>query len=139
MFEFNYIIKAEDINMGNHVGNERAVLFFQYTRTEFLKKFNLNQLNVGDNYGLIQEETFVKYKKQLFLNQKIKVVIDKIEVVKLKIIFYFSIYLKDTTNIPKELVINGYTTMIVFDYEKQKVRRIPEYFKEICLSYNKDI
>ena len=28
MFTFNYTIKQEDLNYGNHVGNERALLFF---------------------------------------------------------------------------------------------------------------
>ncbi len=136
MFEFNYRIKPEDINLGKHVGNERAVLFFQYARSEFLKQFNLSQLNVGNDCGLIQEETFIKYKKQLFLNQEIKVVIDKIEIIKLKIIFYFSIYLKNSENtLRDELAISGHTTMLVFDYKAQKVRRIPENLKNICLNY----
>lgn len=135
MFKFNYFIKKEDINMGNHVGNERAVLYFQYARTEFLKQFNLSQLSVGNSCGLIQEETFVKYKKQLFLGQKIKIVIDKIEIIKLKIIFHFSIYIKNSESNLEELAILGHTTMIVFDYEKQKVRRIPENLKNICLNY----
>lgn len=138
MFEFNYTITKEDINMGNHVGNERAVLFFQWARTEFLKRFNLSQLNVGNNCGLIQEETFVKYKKQLFLDNKIKIKIDKIEIIKLRIVFYFSIYLENfENNLEDELAISGHTTMIVFDYEKQKVRRIPETLKNICLEYKK--
>ena len=30
MFTFNYTIKQEDLNYGNHVGNERALLFFHW-------------------------------------------------------------------------------------------------------------
>ena len=28
MFTFNYTIKQEDLNYGNHVGNERALNYF---------------------------------------------------------------------------------------------------------------
>ena len=41
MFTFNYTIKQEDLNYGNHVGNERALLFFRWAREEFLRANNL--------------------------------------------------------------------------------------------------
>ena len=71
-FTFNYIIKQEDLNYGNHVGNERALLFFQWAREEFLRANNLSETDIGDGSGFIQTEATVQYKKQLFLNQEIK-------------------------------------------------------------------
>ena len=73
MFTFNYTIKQEDLNYGNHVGNERALLFFQWAREEFLRANNLSETNIGDGSGFIQTEATVQYKKQLFLNQEIKI------------------------------------------------------------------
>lgn len=35
MFKFNYTIKQEDLNYGNHVGNERALLFFNGLENRF--------------------------------------------------------------------------------------------------------
>jgi len=67
MFTFNYTIKQEDLNYGNHVGNERALLFFQWTREEFLRANNLSETDIGDGSGFIQTEATVQYKKQLFL------------------------------------------------------------------------
>ena len=92
MFKFNYTIKQEDLNYGNHVGNERALLFFQWTRESFLRQNNLSETNIGDGSGFIQVEATVQYKKQLFLNQKIEVRITKIEIKGLKIIFEHEIY-----------------------------------------------
>ena len=48
---FNYTIKQEDLNYGNHVGNERALLFFQWAREEFLRANNLSETDIGDGSG----------------------------------------------------------------------------------------
>ncbi|EEU31768.1 YbgC/YbaW family acyl-CoA thioester hydrolase [Fusobacterium vincentii 3_1_36A2] len=129
MFIFYYTIKQEDLNYGNHVGNERALLFFQWTRESFLRQNNLSETNIGDGSGFIQVEATVQYKKQLFLNQKIEVRITKIEIKGLKIIFEYEIYTG------KELAITGTATVLAYNYEEQKIKKIPTNFKEIVKKY----
>ncbi|WP_405353160.1 acyl-CoA thioesterase [Fusobacterium vincentii] len=129
MFTFYYTIKQEDLNYGNHVGNERALLFFQWTRESFLRQNNLSETNIGDGSGFIQVEATVQYKKQLFLNQKIEVRITKIEIKGLKIIFEYEIYTG------KELAITGTATVLAYNYEEQKIKKIPAKFKEIVKKY----
>ena len=129
MFTFYYTIKQEDLNYGNHVGNERALLFFQWTRESFLRQNNLSETNIGDGSGFIQVEATVQYKKQLFLDQKIEVRITKIEIKGLKIIFEYEIYTE------KELAITGTATVLAYNYEEQKIKKIPAKFKEIVKKY----
>ena len=129
MFTFYYTVKQEDLNYGNHVGNERALLFFQWTRESFLRQNNLSETNIGDGSGFIQVEATVQYKKQLFLNQKIEVRITKIEIKGLKIIFEYEIYTG------KELAITGTATVLAYNYEEQKIKKIPTNFKEIVKKY----
>ena len=129
MFIFYYTIKQEDLNYGNHVGNERALLFFQWARESFLRQNNLSETNIGDGSGFIQVEANVQYKKQLFLNQKIEVRITKIEIKGLKIIFEYEIYTG------KELAITGTATVLAYNYEEQKIKKIPTKFKEIVKKY----
>ncbi|BEO94764.1 thioesterase family protein [Fusobacterium nucleatum] len=129
MFIFYYTIKQEDLNYGNHVGNERALLFFQWTRESFLRQNNLSETNIGDGSGFIQVEATVQYKKQLFLDQKIEVRITKIEIKGLKIIFEYEIYTG------KELAITGTATVLAYNYEEQKIKKIPAKFKEIVKKY----
>ena len=129
MFIFYYTIKQEDLNYGNHVGNERALLFFQWTRESFLRQNNLSETNIGDGSGFIQVEATVQYKKQLFLDQKIEVRITKIEIKGLKIIFEYEIYSG------KELAITGTATVLAYNYEEQKIKKIPAKFKEIVKKY----
>ena len=129
MFIFYYTIKQEDLNYGNHVGNERALLFFQWTIESFLRQNNLSETNIGDGSGFIQVEATVQYKKQLFLDQKIEVRITKIEIKGLKIIFEYEIYTG------KELAITGTATVLAYNYEEQKIKKIPAKFKEIVKKY----
>ena len=129
MFTFYYTIKQEDLNYGNHGGNERALLFFQWTRESFLRQNNLSETNIGDGSGFIQVEATVQYKKQLFLDQKIEVRITKIEIKGLKIIFEYEIYTG------KELAITGTATVLAYNYEEQKIKKIPAKFKEIVKKY----
>ena len=130
MFIFYYTVKQEDLNYGNHVGNERALLFFQWTRESFLRQNNLSETNIGDGSGFIQVEATVQYKKQLFLDQKIEVRITKIEIKGLKIIFEYEIYTG------KELAITGTATVLAYNYEEQKIKKIPANFKELIEKYS---
>ena len=72
MFTFNYTIKQEDLNYGNHVGNERALLFFQWAREEFLRANNLSETDIGDGSGFIQTEATVQYKKTIIFKSRNK-------------------------------------------------------------------
>ena len=130
MFIFYYTIKQEDLNYGNHVGNERALLFFQWTRESFLRQNNLSETNIGDGSGFIQVEATVQYKKQLFLDQKIEVRITKIEIKGLKIIFEYEIYSG------KDLAITGTATVLAYNYEEQKIKKIPANFKKVIEKYS---
>jgi len=116
MFTFNYTIKQEDLNYGNHVGNERALLFFQWAREEFLRANNLSETDIGDGSGFIQTEATVQYKKQLFLNQEIKVNITKIEIKGLRIIFEHEIFCGE------DLAITGTATVLAYNYIYYKAR-----------------
>ena len=93
MFKYTYTIKKEDINLGNHVGNERALLFFQWAREKFFESLNLSELNIGEDAGVIQTDAYVQYKKQLFLDQTIEVIIENVRVEGLKIIFEYKTYI----------------------------------------------
>ena len=124
MFSFKYSIKNEDINYGGHVGNERALLFFQFARIEFFKSLSLDELNIGDGIGVIQKNAYVEYNKQLFLGDEISINITDIKLSKSSFNISYEIYKEDTK------VINGSTLLVCFDYSNQKIKRIPHTFIE---------
>lgn len=124
MFKFKYVIKDEDINYGGHVGNERALLFFQFSRMEFFKSLGLDEINIGDAVGVIQKNAFVEYNKQLFLGDEITINITDIEFAKSNFNVKYEVFKEDT------LVINGSTMLVCFDYSSHRIKRIPKSFIE---------
>ncbi|MDR3260134.1 MAG: acyl-CoA thioesterase [Fusobacteriaceae bacterium] len=122
MYRFNYTIKEEDINYGGHVGNERALLFFQISRMSLFESLGFSELDIGDNIGIIQKKSYVEYNKELFLDEKIEVIIDKFLYTKASFTLFYKI-LSDG-----EIAIEGYTQLIAFDYANKKMKRIPNEF-----------
>lgn len=128
MFEFNYKIQNEDINYGGHVGNERALLFFQMARMSFFESLGLSEMDLGEGAGVIQKNGFVEYNKQLFLGDDITVKIVDMEFSKLSFDMKYEIY-----NQAGDKVINGSTLLVCFDYSTHKMKRVPLPFKEKSL------
>lgn len=124
MYCFNYKIKDEDINYGGHVGNERALLFFQMARINFFESMGLIELDLGEGAGVIQKNGFIEYNRQLFLNDIISINITDIEFSKSSFNIKYEIYNEENFK-----VINGSTLLVCYDYKANKVRKIPENFK----------
>lgn len=124
MYCFNYKIKDEDINYGGHVGNERALLFFQMARINFFESMCLTELDLGEGAGVIQKNGFIEYNRQLFLNDIISINITDIEFSKSSFNIKYEIYNEENFK-----VINGSTLLVCYDYKANKVRKIPENFK----------
>ena len=125
MFSIKYKIKEEDINYGGHVGNERALVFFQMVRIKFFESLGLSELNIGDGIGVIQRNSYVEYNKELFLDDDITIKITKIELEKTKFNFHYEIY-----NQEDKLAINGSTLLLAYNYEEKKLKKVPEIFRE---------
>lgn len=125
MFSIKYKIKEEDINYGGHVGNERALVFFQMVRIKFFESLGLSELNIGDGIGVIQRNSYVEYNKELFLDDEITIKITKIELEKTKFNFHYEIY-----NQKGKLAINGSTLLLAYNYEEKRLKKVPEIFRE---------
>ena len=125
MFSYKYKILKEDINYGGHVGNERALLFFQFSRMAFFESLGFTELDLGDGIGVIQKNGYVEYNKELFLNDEIEIKITKIEIEKINFTCHYEIY-----NNAGEKVINGYTMLVCYDYTAKKIKRVPQGFKD---------
>lgn len=125
MFSYKYKIVQEDINYGGHVGNERALLFFQFSRMAFFESLGFTELDLGDGVGVIQKNGYVEYNKELFLGDEIEIKITKVKIEKINFTCHYEIY-----NNAGEKVINGYTMLVCYDYTAKKIKRVPQGFKD---------
>ncbi|MGL6064695.1 MAG: acyl-CoA thioesterase [Fusobacteriaceae bacterium] len=130
MFKTNYKVIINDINYGGHMGNQVPLILFQQVRLEFLDSLELSELNIGDGIGIIQRESWIKYNKEIFFNEKLILKILDIEIDRLSLLIKYNIYKENGEN-----AVEGTTTMLAYDYNKKKVTRVPESFKVALEKY----
>lgn len=130
MFRTEYKVSIQDINYGGHMGNQVPLLLFQQVRLEFLSKEGLSELNIGDGVGTIQRESWIKYNKEVFFNEKLILEIIDIEIDRVSMVIKYNVLKESGEN-----AVEGTTTMLGYNYEIKKVSKIPENFREIVKKY----
>ena len=130
MFKTDYKVSINDINYGGHMGNQVPLVLFQQVRLEFLNKEGLSELNIGDGVGTIQMESWIKYNKEVFFNEKLTLELADIEIDKLTLVIKYNIYKESG-----ESAVEGTTTMLGYDYVKKRVAKIPDSFKAVVERY----
>lgn len=124
MFEINYKVIVSDINYGGHMGNERALILFQQVRMDWLNSIGYDEANI-EGKGLIQLESHVYYLKEVFLGENLICRIKNVNLEKITFTIEYEII-----NEKNEVAINGSTKMVIFDYERKRLSRIPKEFIE---------
>lgn len=71
IFSTELIAQIGDINYGGHVGNDKFLLYAQETRVRFLRKYQLSELNIGEETGLIMTDSAIIYKSEVFAGDEI--------------------------------------------------------------------
>jgi acyl-CoA thioester hydrolase len=118
-------IRIGDINYGGHMGNDKSLLIFQDARIGFLESLGYSEKDIGDHTGIIMSEAHVFFKKEVFLHDRLTVDISVTEVTTSSFILHYCVRrLKDDTE-----VISGTTKLLAFNYDRHKVVRIPELFR----------
>lgn len=123
-FIAKYTVGIGDINYGGHLGNDKVLIIFHDARIKFLNHYELSELNIGEEKGIIMVDAMIKYLSQVSLHDELKVKIN-IEIVNTKkFIIHYSVKNIKT----HKAVITGSTGMLCFDYSDQKVKQLPKTF-----------
>ncbi len=125
-----YEVKVDDINYGGHMGNERALVIFQDARLKCLKILQCSEKKIGNDSGIILTEAFVKYHKEVFMDDILTVDIIIRDFTKISFIMNYEV----RRTMDNALVISGNTRLIAFNYESRKITAIPESFLIILKS-----
>jgi acyl-CoA thioesterase FadM len=127
-FEFSteITIRIGDINYGAHLGNDAVLSLIHEARMRFFKKHGFSELDT-DGVGLVISDAVVVYKSQGFYGDVLKIELARDDYNPYGCDFLYKITNKATG---KE-VARAKTGIVFFDYEKNKVAKIPEKFKAI--------
>ncbi|MEZ5026479.1 MAG: thioesterase family protein [Chitinophagales bacterium] len=121
LFKYSFTINEDDINMANHVGNERILVFANTIREKMFQHLQLNLLNTES--GIIVANHSIVYKSEGFLGDAISCVIgvENMSECSFDLIFHF------IKNQEKTLAMVR-TGCVYFDYINRKIHPLPESY-----------
>lgn len=123
-FIFPYQVRVSDINYLGHVANSAVLNIFQDARIAYLAKLGpFSELDLG-GYGLILPEAHAFFHGEMFLGDQLQVGIRGGGLRRSSFLLLYRIE-RDG-----QLMAEGETPVVCFDFEARKARRIPEEFRE---------
>jgi len=119
-------VRVGDINYGGHLGNDKALLLFHDARLKFLHLFGYSEKDIGEGKGIIMTEAHVYFRKEAFLYDTLYANIEVGVIEKYAFELNYAIH-RETDG---QLIIEGSTKQLAFDYEKRKVASLPAEFHQ---------
>ena len=124
-FTIPYTVRVVDVNYGAHVANSAVLNFFQDARIAYLKHLGgYSELDIGSNCGIILPEARVKYLAEMFHDDELVI---GAKVTNVSRSSFAMVYRIERDG---EVIAEGETVLICFDYEKRKPRRLDTKFRE---------
>ena len=125
LFLYETKVRVGDLNYANHLGHDNLIKIIHDVRLSFLEKYNLGEINIEMNIGLIIANLNINYLGQSYLNDLLKVNVFPGE------IFNSSFEILYKIENQKELISICSTTMVCCDINKKRPVRIPEKFLKL--------
>ena len=122
IFSTNMDIHISYINYGDHLGNDSFISLMHEARIRFLNSLGCTERNI-EGRGIIVKTLSIEYKKQVYHGDSLVINIGISKLSKASITLYYVGYNKN-----EECVMEAETTIVFFDYEKQKIVKTPELF-----------
>ena len=118
-------VRVGDINYGGHMGNDKALLLFHDARIRFLEALGYTEKDIGEGKGIIMTEAHVYFRKEAFLHDSLYADVEAAGVEKYTFELKYLIYREGD----EQLILEGSTKQLAFDYVKRKVASLPEDFR----------
>jgi acyl-CoA thioester hydrolase len=124
-FTIPYRVRIADINYGGHVSNAAVLSYFQDARIAYLAHLGpFSELAVGNGCGLIMPEAQVRYLAEMFLGDELDIAVRIVEMRQSALVMAYRITRGG------EVTAEGTTSLVVFDYQRRKARRIPQELRQ---------
>ena len=123
-FTLPYSVRVADINYGGHVANSAVLNFFQDARIAYLAYLGpYSELDIGGGCGIILPEAQVRYHQEMFLGDMLEIGVKVSELRNAAFVMGYRIERNG------EVVADGTTQLVAFDYEVRRTRRLSPEFK----------
>lgn len=116
-------VRIDDINYGNHLGNDALLSLLHEARIRFLQHFGLQELDI-QGLGILIADAAIQYKAQAFRGEILRMQIGLADIGRKGCDIVYS-----CTNLDSgQEIARAKTGIVFFDYQKQQVARIPDLF-----------
>ena len=123
--QFNYKVKASDINYGGHLDNARVLGIAHAARIFWLAEFGWSEMDV-EGVSTIMADAAIQYLSEGFENNEILIEVGIGDISASGFELY---YRMNNTSTGKPLAIVK-TGSVFFNYDQRKVRKAPQAFRE---------
>lgn len=130
LFTTELVVRASDLNYGNHVGHDRLLTIMQDARVQFYRSLGFkNELNFEGDVGQVIADVAVQYKSETFLGDQLVIKIGVSDFTKYG---FDMLYLIENKLNGKQVAL-GKIGIVCFDYRTRKIAIIPEVLKRNLL------
>ncbi|MEC8738735.1 MAG: thioesterase family protein [Bacteroidota bacterium] len=125
LYEHQIEIRVDDLNYGQHLGNEMILVYAQQTRIKWLESWNYSELSI-EQKSIIQGDAAIEYQSEGFLNNQIITSLFLGTVGRASFELYYLFFNKSLNKV----LARAKTGIVFYDYSLKKSVSIPEAFKE---------
>ena len=123
-FVVPYTVGVADVNYGGHVANSAVLNIFQDARIAWLATLGpFSELDLG-GCGIIMPEAHVYFRAEMFLRDQLQVGVRCTAIKRSSFVLAYRI---DRTG---DLMAEGETPLVCFDYQNRKPSRMPSLFRQ---------
>lgn len=123
-FSLSYTVRIADINYGGHVANSAVLNFFQDARIAYLRHLGgYSEMDLGNSCGVILPEAHLQYRAEMFLDDQLQIGVRIVEMSR------SSFKMEYRIERDGQVTAEGWTTLVCFDYQKRKPRRLEAEFR----------
>lgn len=123
IFTTDIDVRVENINYGNHLGNDALVSLLHESRVRFLKKYNYSEFDI-EGSGILVTGLTVNYLSEAFHGDVLKIAIALGEVSATSVELIYQIQKQGAA----KDVARAATTITFFNYQERKVAKVPPAF-----------
>jgi acyl-CoA thioesterase FadM len=120
-FATELTVRVDDLNYGNHLGNDALLALLHEARLRFLATFDYSEMSIG-GYGLVVADAAVVYKAQAFRGDRLRIAVGTGDFTGSG----FDVLYRVTNAQTGVVVALAKTGMVLFDYERSRPVRLSD-------------
>ena len=123
IYSTEIVVRASDLNYGNHVGHDSILTLLQEARINFYRSIGFkDEISFDGAIGQIIADVAVQYKAESFLGDALIIRIAVDDITK----YGFDMLYRIENKITGKEIARGKTGIVCFNYDTKKVASIPE-------------